>query len=610
MLISFQKPPDFLHDWGRPLLFVGVLAGLLTVAGWHNYLLFHSLVEIFAVVVAFSVFAVFWNARRFLTNGFFVFLGIACLFVGILDLVHVLAYEGMAVIPGLDGNASIQAKTAGRWIAGLSFLVAPLFFRRKLNPSLVLIAYGILLGLVLGAIFSWRLFPDCFVAGAGTTRFEQFSRASCGVLFLSAIALLYYHRRECDRQMFGLLVASLAASAASEFTNALSLDLIGSSKVVAHLSELVCLCLMYKAFIEEGLKRPHDLMFRDLNRANFCIEQAGDCVLWTDSEARIVFANQKTCEVLGYSRDELQAMTVFDIDPVFPPRGWRDHWEEIKQRKSFVLESYHRTKTGHVFPVEVSVNYMAVDGQEYNCVFARDISDRKKAENHLAHFSAIVNSSQDAIIGGTLDGFVSSWNPGAERLYGYTADEMIGQPISTLLPPDRADEIARLKDGGRLEHYDTIRRRKDGTLVDVSITLSPIKNNEGTIIGASAIAHDITDRKGAEEMLRESETRLSGIIQNAAETIYTMSLDGVLTFVSPVWTQLLGHDVSEVEGQSFAPFIHPDDLAICQDAIKRCLTTGEPQHGTYRIRHKTEAGGGTTPLAPWSGTDKAVRLTS
>ena len=125
-----------------------------------------------------------------------------------------------------------------------------------------------------------------------------------------------------------------------------------------------------------------------------------------------------------------------------------------------------------------------------------------------------------------------------------------------------------------MEQYDTVRRRKDGTLVDVSLTLSPIKNNEGKIIGASAIAHEITNRKRAEELIRASEERLTNIIHNAAEIIYTMSLDGVFTFVSPVWTRILGHDVSEVEGQSFAPFIHPDDVAVCQAAIKRVSSHG------------------------------------
>ena len=189
-----------------------------------------------------------------------------------------------------------------------------------------------------------------------------------------------------------------------------------------------------------------------LRRANFCIEQAADSILWIDPEGKIAFANQKACEVLEYSKDELQALTVFDIDPMITREWWRPHWEAIREKKAFIIETCHRTKSGQIFPVEVGVNYMTFEGNEYNCVFARDIRGRKEAEKQLAHFSAIMDSSHDAIIGKSLDGIVTSWNPGAEQLYGYSAAEMIGQPISTLTPHDRADEIeallARLKDGG------------------------------------------------------------------------------------------------------------------------------------------------------------------
>ena len=143
-----------------------------------------------------------------------------------------------------------------------------------------------------------------------------------------------------------------------------------------------------------------------------------------------------------------------------------------------------------------------------------------------------------------------------------------------------------------MEQYDTVRRRKNGTLVDVSLTLSPIKNNEGKIIGASAIAHDIANRKRADELIRASEERLTTIIQNAAESIYTMSLEGVFTFVSPAWTQKLGHDISEVEGKTFVPFIHPEDMRNV-----RLLSRGSPR-GSHSVARtvfviKTEAGGGT-----------------
>jgi PAS domain S-box-containing protein len=147
---------------------------------------------------------------------------------------------------------------------------------------------------------------------------------------------------------------------------------------------------------------------------------------------------------------------------------------------------------------------------------AVDISDRKRAELASARLAAIVESSDDAIISKNLDGIITSWNAGAERLFGYSAQEVIGKSITILIPDDRQDEepsiLARLRKGERVEHFETIRRRKDGSLADISLTISPIRDNAGHIIGASKIARDITDRKAAERLhgtlLREMKHRL------------------------------------------------------------------------------------------------------
>ena len=135
-------------------------------------------------------------------------------------------------------------------------------------------------------------------------------------------------------------------------------------------------------------------------------------------------------------------------------------------------------------------------------VVARDISERKRVEEALARLAAIVDSSEDAIIGKTLDATIISWNRGAERIYGYTATEAIGQPIGMLLPPGSEDEVPaimeRIRRGEKVEHYETKRQRKDATIIDVSVTVSPIKTPDGDVIGASAVARDITERKQAE----------------------------------------------------------------------------------------------------------------
>jgi len=147
---------------------------------------------------------------------------------------------------------------------------------------------------------------------------------------------------------------------------------------------------------------------------------------------------------------------------------------------------------------------------------AVDISDRKRAELTSARLAAIVESSDDAIISKNLDGIITSWNIGAQRLFGYSAQEVIGKSLTLLIPADRQDEepdiLARIRNGERVEHFETIRRRKDGSLADISLTVSPIRNSDGHVIGASKIARDITERKAAERLndtlLREMKHRL------------------------------------------------------------------------------------------------------
>ena len=166
-------------------------------------------------------------------------------------------------------------------------------------------------------------------------------------------------------------------------------------------------------------------------------------------------------------------------------------------------------------------------------VLARQVADlieRKQAEAALAYLAAIVTSAEDAIASKTLDGIVTSWNASAERMFGYTAQEMVGQPILRLFPPDRLGEedliLARIRAGERIEHFETVRMAKDGRLLDVSLTISPIRDSAGTIIGASKIVRDISERKRLERELRLQ----ASMIERAHDAIFLWELGGPITF--------------------------------------------------------------------------------
>ena len=195
----------------------------------------------------------------------------------------------------------------------------------------------------------------------------------------------------------------------------------------------------------------------------------------------------------------------------------------------------------------------------------RDVTERRRAEEARRRLAAIVESSDDAIIGKDLDGTITSWNAGAERVYGYPAAEVLGKPFSVLVPPDRTDEVRdaarRLQRGERLDHFETVRRRKDGTLIDVSVSYSPVKDDEGHLVGTAVITRDITDQKRAEERLRRSEQDLADFFENATVGLHWVGPDGTILRANRAELDLLGYAREEYVGRNIAEF-HADQDVI------------------------------------------------
>ncbi|MDQ1835093.1 bifunctional diguanylate cyclase/phosphodiesterase [Massilia scottii] len=209
-----------------------------------------------------------------------------------------------------------------------------------------------------------------------------------------------------------------------------------------------------------------------------------------------------------------------------------------------------------------------------------DLERTRKAEQAARQLAAIVTSSDDAIIGKTLDGIVVSWNAGAERMYGYTAGEMLGQPTSRIIPPELADEMAaileRLRRGERIEHLETVHVRKDGRSIDVSLTTSPIRDAEGRVTGASAIARDISERKRAEEALRDREARIRRLVDANIVGIFIGDLSGRISEANDAFLRISGYSREDVLAGSFRwTAITPLQYdAADEHALEELRTTG------------------------------------
>lgn len=221
----------------------------------------------------------------------------------------------------------------------------------------------------------------------------------------------------------------------------------------------------------------------------------------------------------------------------------------------------------------------------------RDITEYKEIERSKAHLAAIVESSDDVIISKSLDGIITSWNKGAEITFGYTAEEAIGKSVTMLIPPHLLNEekeiLDRIKKGEAVKHFETVRRRKDGTDLDISLTVSPIKNDAGEIIGASKIARDITESKRAEESLRESQAILALSMQSSRMGVWTLDLSTDTVWWSEELEEIFGLEKGTFGGseKDFFDFIHEDDREESWDEVQQAIAEQRDYIIEFRFWH-------------------------
>ncbi|NIM11456.1 MAG: PAS domain S-box protein [Candidatus Aminicenantes bacterium] len=295
-----------------------VLIGLY-LASLYNYLLFHALAEIFSVVVAYGIFVFAWNSRRLIDNVYLLFIGCAYLFIGVMDLVHTLAYTGMNIFHGYNTNLPAQLWIATRYMESLSLLIAPLLTGKKLNITWLLSGYTVVVVLLLGMIFG-GVFPVCFLEGVGLTSFKKFSEYLISLILVGAFVLLGRKRHEFDPGVVRLLMASIIFTIASELAFTFYIHAYGFSNLIGHYFKIVSFYLIYKAIIETGLKKPFRLLFRDIKQREEALreseeifrtlaENSQDYIMRYDKECRHVYENPASLRAAGFTEEDIIGKT-------------------------------------------------------------------------------------------------------------------------------------------------------------------------------------------------------------------------------------------------------------------------------------------------------------
>lgn len=425
---------------GRPLwprLVVAVGGGVgLYLTSLHSYLLFHSLVEMFSILVAFGVFAVVWNARRFHENGYLLVIGTGFLFVGGIDLLHTLAYKGMGVFRNGGANLPTQLWIAARYYHSLAFLVASFFLGRKIKAECVMGGFSFLTLWILLSIFWWNLFPDCYLEPSGLTAFKRVSEYIISLMLVASAGILLRHRQAFDPAVLRLLVISLLLMVGAELCFTRYLGVYDFFNLLGHLLKLGAFYLIYKAVIETGFLKPYDLLFRDLKQSQEMLQRANEELetrvrgrtadlikmnqdLLTeigmrkkieeelfasearfralydeapvgyheiDREGRIVRVNRTELELLGYSHEEMVARPVWEfvVDQAESKQAVAEKLSGLLP-PSRAFERAYRRKDGTILPVLIEDRLLR--DTEGNILGIRstiqDITLRKEAEQRL-----------------------------------------------------------------------------------------------------------------------------------------------------------------------------------------------------------------------------------
>ena len=316
----------------------------------------------------------------------------------------------------------------------------------------------------------------------------------------------------------------------------------------------------------------HSTLEQQAFRLSAIIDSSEDAIVSKDLNGIIQTWNKSAERMFGYTAEEVVGQSIL----VISPQERRSEEDKILARiRAGVtidhFETQRRRKDGSLIDISLTVSPIrdsagAIIGASK---IARDVSREKALEREAFRLAAIVDSSDDAIVSSDLNGMIQTWNPAAERIFGYSAFEMIGRPITVIVPPERWAEqdgiLTRLRAGVPVEHFETVRQRKDGTPVDMSLSVSPIKTAAGTIVGTSKIAREISRQRALE---REA-FRLAAIVDSSEDAIVSKDLNGIVQTWNKAAERMFGYAAAEIVGRSITLIIPPERWSEEDNVLSR-----------------------------------------
>jgi PAS domain S-box-containing protein len=500
------------------LIALGTIAALFLISIF-NYLLFHSIVEGFSIVIACGIFMVVWNSRRFIENNFFIIIGIAYVFVSAIDFIHAVTYNGIDIFSGKSANLSTQLWIAARYLQAISLLIAPLLIDKKIKIYHIISIYFIALIFIFLSIFYLQIFPDCFIEGRGLTPFKKTSEFVIASLFFLSIIVLHKKKEYFNSHLFDLVVASNIVNIASELNFTFYETPYSLPNLTGHILKVISFYLIYKAIIVTGLKDPFNVLFRKLKQkeetlqlTRFSVDHAQGLFFWIKPDGKIYNFNNTVIQKLGYTSEKLYQMSFFEICRDSDLEIYMNLRDKTKQRKSFTIEHPLITQENKTLEMEIEFNYLEFESEEYYCTIARDITERKRTKEKLleseARFRNLADTAPVMIWMTDSSKMCNYCNKPWLEFTGRTIENELGFGWTELIHPDDKtiyiEKFSAMFDVKKEFNIEYRFKRQDGQYRWILNTGIPRFTTNCSFLGYIGSCIDITELKRSREQSENS----------------------------------------------------------------------------------------------------------
>lgn len=607
--MDFSKIMSYLKQNKGTVQYLSILQSavillILYTSSFYSYLLFHSLAEVFCIAVAYGIFVVAWNSRRFIDNNYFLLIGVAYFFIGFINILHTLAFQGMGVFYGDTTNLATQLWIAARVLTSVTFLIAPLFISRKIKSTLTFNIYSIVTALLLFSIFYWKNFPVTYQVGLGLTTFRLDTEYVISAVLILSIVLLIRQKNKFDKNVFGLLIGSLGLSVVGEiiFTKYPNYD--GFANLIGHFFEVGSFYLFYLCLIETGLMKPYKLLFKNLKdnetalrnseqRYRDLVELSPETII-VHQNRLISYINPAGLRLLGATDPaEVLGRDVLDFFHEESKQLVLKRLQSLKGTGSALLaELKMRQLSGQIIDVESTAKVIENKKELSVLVMIRDVTKRKAAEQELQEkqqfIERLINATPNILY--IYDLFERSFvfvNSEITNQLGYQPEQIlkVGRNIlQELVHPADYEKV--------LNHHRQMLTAKEGGIFKIEYRMKDalgnwhwLENFDTVFLKAASgvtkqiigTAQDFTDKKQAFMELNEVKETLRLALENYPDpfVIYNAKLE--YTFVNEKTARAFGRAKEAIIGRKDVELFGEETYLEYLPLLKRTIESRKKQ---------------------------------